>query len=113
MHYAFLARLSAELAPAQVEKIKDGMTYGVLPNTFKVYQEMLPDLTPEQRTQILAWLAEAREHAMDAGSSKEKHGWFGKYKGRINNYLSKAGYDMKKAERDMFARKKAAAEKAD
>jgi Spy/CpxP family protein refolding chaperone len=113
LHYAFLARLSAELAPEQVEKIKDGMTYGVLPNTFKVYQEMLPDLTPEQSRQILAWLTEAREHAMDAGSSKEKHGWFGKYKGRINNYLAQAGYDMKKAERDMFARKKAAAEKAD
>jgi Spy/CpxP family protein refolding chaperone len=110
LHYAFLARLSAELAPAQVEQIKDGMTYGVLPNTFKVYQEMLPDLTPEQRTQILAWLTEAREHAMDASSSDEKHGWFGKYKGRINNFLSKAGYDMKQAERDMFARKKAAAQ---
>lgn len=109
LHYAFLARLSAELTPAQVERIKDGMTYGVAPNTFKVYQEMLPDLTAEQRTQILAWLTEAREHAMDAGSSKEKHAWFGKYKGRINNYLAKAGYDMKQAERDMFARKKAAA----
>jgi hypothetical protein len=33
---------------------------------------------------------------MDAGSSDEKHKWFGKYKGRINNYLSAAGYDMKK-----------------
>ena len=109
LHYTFLARLTAELDPAQVEKIKDGMTYGVLPNTFKVYQEMLPDLSPEQSTQILAWLTEAREHAMDAGSSKEKHAWFGKYKGRINNYLAKAGYDMKQAERDMFARKKAAA----
>ena len=109
LHYAFLARLAAELDAAQVEKIKDGMTYGVAPNTFRVYQEMLPDLSAEQRTQILAWLTEAREHAMDAGSSQEKHGWFGKYKGRINNYLSKAGYDMKKAERDMFARKKEAA----
>ena len=108
LHYAFLARLATELSPAQIEQIKDGMTYGVVPNTFKVYQEMLPDLTPEQRTQILAWLTEAREHAMDAGSSDEKHGWFGKYKGRINNFLSKAGYDMKQAERDMFARKKAA-----
>lgn len=110
LHYAFLARISAELTPAQVEQIKDGMTYGVAPNTFKVYQEMLPDLNAEQRIQILAWLTEAREHAMDAGSSKEKHAWFGKYKGRINNYLSKAGYDMKQAERDMFARKKTAAD---
>lgn len=108
LHYAFLARLSAELLPAQIEQIKDGMTYGVCPNTFRVYQEMLPGLTAEQSTQILAWLTEAREHAMDAGSSDEKHGWFGKYKGRINNYLSRAGYDMKQAERDMFARQKAA-----
>ncbi|MNR53744.1 hypothetical protein D3C85_1738080 [compost metagenome] len=33
---------------------------------------------------------------MDGGSSKEKHAWFGKYKGRINNYLSKEGYDLTK-----------------
>jgi hypothetical protein len=112
LHYAFLARLSAELTPVQIEQIKDGMTYDVVPKTFRVYQEMLPNLTPAQRTQILAWLTEAREHAMDAGSSKEKHAWFGKYKGRINNYLSKAGYDMKQAERDMFARKNAAAKAA-
>jgi len=108
LHYAFLARLGAELGPEQIDKIKDGMTYGVAPNTYRVYLEMLPDLSAEQRTRIHAWLLEAREHAMDAGSSQEKHAWFGKYKGRINNYLSKAGYDMKKAERDMFARKKAA-----
>ncbi len=112
LHYAFLARISAELTPIQVEQIKDGMTYGVVPKTFRVYQEMLPNLTPAQSIQILAWLTEAREHAMDAGSSKEKHAWFGKYKGRINNYLSKAGYDMKQAERDMFARKNAEAKAA-
>lgn len=112
LHYAFLARLSTELEPAQVEQIKDGMTYGVVPKTFRVYQEMLPDLGAEQSAQILAWLTEAREHAMDAGSSQEKHAWFGKYKGRINNYLSKAGYDMKKAEREMFARRKQDADKS-
>ncbi len=106
LHYAFIAALSAELTPAQVDGVKDGMTYGVLPNTFKVYQEMLPNLTAEQKRQILAWLTEAREHAMDASTSDEKHGWFGKYKGRINNYLAQAGIDMKQAEKDMFARKK-------
>lgn len=106
LHYAFLGKLAATLTPAQIEQIKDGMTYGVLPNTYRVYQEMLPGLTKEQSAQILAWLTEAREHAMDAGSSKAKHAWFGKYKGRINNYLSKAGYDMKQAEREMLARKK-------
>ncbi|HEX2860236.1 MAG TPA: DUF3826 domain-containing protein, partial [Lacunisphaera sp.] len=111
LHYAFVARLAAELTPAQVDQIKDGMTYGVAPNTFRVYQEMLPNLTADQKTQILAWLTEAREHAMDASTSDEKHAWFGKYKGRINNYLAKAGIDMKQAEKDMFARKKAKQDK--
>ena len=42
----------------------------------------------------MAWLKEAREFAMDAGNSKDKHNWFGKYKGRINNWLSQRGYDL-------------------
>lgn len=107
LHPGYLARLAAELTPAQVEQVKDGMTYGVLPLTFRVYQEMLPGLTAEQKAQILAWLTEAREHAMDASTSDEKHAWFGKYKGRINNFLAKTGIDMKQAEKDLKARQQA------
>ena len=106
LHPEYLARLATELTPAQIDQVKEGMTYGVAPLTFRVYQEMLPNLTEEQKGQILAWLTEAREHAMDASTSEEKHAWFGKYKGRINNYLSKAGIDMKQAEKDMSARQK-------
>jgi len=105
---AFVGRLAAEIPADQIDRIKDGLTYGVLPNTFRVYQEMLPDLTPEQSRQLYAWLYEAREHAISAGSSDEKHGWFGKYKGRINNYLAAAGIDMKAAEKAMLERRKAA-----
>jgi hypothetical protein len=112
LHAEFLARLETELTPTQVDQVKDGMTYGVLPLTFRVYQEMLPNMTAEQRNQIHAWLVEARELAMDAGTSEEKHAWFGKYKGRINNYLAKAGIDMKQAERDLAARQKAGQESA-
>lgn len=101
LHPQYLARLAQDLTPEQIEAVKDGMTYGVLPNTYRVYQQMLPDLTAEQKAQILAWLTEAREKAMDAGSSEEKHAWFGKYKGKINNYLSKAGIDMKAAEKNL------------
>jgi hypothetical protein len=96
LHGQFLARLSGELSSAQVEGVKDGMTYNVLHITYRAYLEMLPDLTEEQKTRILADLTEAREHAMDAESSEKKHAWFGKYKGRINNYLSAAGIDMKR-----------------
>ncbi|WP_229239779.1 DUF3826 domain-containing protein [Echinicola soli] len=108
LHKKYLAQLSSELTAEQVDQVKDGMTYGVAPNTYKVYQEMLPDLTQEQKDKIWNWLAEAREHAMDAGSSHAKHAWFGKYKGKITNYLSDLGYDLKQAEKDMFERQKAA-----
>ncbi|MBL9206265.1 MAG: DUF3826 domain-containing protein [Opitutaceae bacterium] len=111
LHASYLAALATELSPTEIDQVKDGMTYGVLPLTFRVYQEMLPHLTAEQKAQIHAWLVEAREHAMDASTSEEKHGWFGKYKGRINNYLSAAGIDMKQAERDLAARRKAAESK--
>lgn len=107
LHSQYLVRLTADLTTTQVDQVKDGMTYGVLPLTFRVYQEMLPQLTAEQKAQILAWLTEAREHAMDASTSEEKHGWFGKYKGRINNYLSKAGIDMKQAEKHLAGSKHA------
>jgi len=69
---------------------------------------MIPTLTEAQKKQIYAWLVEAREHAMDAESSEKKHAWFGKYKGRINNYLSAAGYNLKKEGEDWEKRKKTA-----
>ena len=108
LHPEFLGRLAAELPPAQIDQIKDGMTYGVVPLTYRVYLEMLPKLTAEQKAQIHAWLVEAREHAIDGFTSDEKHAWFGKYKGRINNFLAHAGYDMKQAEKEMNARQKEA-----
>ena len=108
LHRRFLARLGARLTPAQVDQVKDGMTYGVVPITFDGYQQMLPNLTDEQRCEIHAQLLEAREYAMDAGSSDAKHAVFGKYKGRINNYLSRAGIELKQAEKEWAARRQAA-----
>lgn len=105
LHKEFLQKLSADLSHGQIDKVKDGMTYGILPITYKGYVDMIPELTPEQKKQIMDWLLEAREHAMDAGSSEKKHWWFGKYKGRINNYLSAAGYDLKKAGEDWKKRR--------
>lgn len=107
LHYAFLGRLSALLNPSQIDAVKDGMTYSVMPRTFVVYQELLPEMTNEERILVHSLLAEARELAMDAGSSKAKHRVFGKYKGKINNYLSALGYDLKAAEQRMWDRKKA------
>jgi hypothetical protein len=84
-----------------VDQVKDGMTYGVAPNTYKVYLKMYPAMTDEQKKSVLSMLLEARELAMDAGSSDAKHAVFGKYKGRINNYLSKQGFNAREGERNL------------
>jgi chromosome segregation ATPase len=97
LHDGFLRHLKEKkLSETQIEQIKDGMTYRVMPGTYAAYQDMIPTLTKPQKEQIYNWLVEARELAMDEGSSDDKHKVFGKYKGRINNYLSAAGYDLKK-----------------
>lgn len=97
LHHSFISGLQQLLSPEQIELVKDGMTYRVFPITYTAYQDMIPTLTEAQKAKIYEWLKEAREVAMDAGSSDQKHAVFGKYKGRINNYLSAEGYDLKKA----------------
>ena len=96
LHPKFLSILSKQLTAKQIDQVKDGMTYNVVHVTYDGYNQMILNLTEAQKKQIMDWLIEAREHAMDAESSDKKHAWFGKYKGRINNYLSAAGYDLKK-----------------
>jgi hypothetical protein len=110
LHNHFITLLQKHLSAGQVEKVKDGMTYRVLPVTWAAYMDMLQNLTPEQKDKMYSWLVEARELAMDEGSSDAKHAVFGKYKGRINNYLSAEGYNMKK-EGEEWARRIEAAKK--
>lgn len=107
LHEKYVSQLSQTLTPRQVAGVKDGMTYGVVPNTYNGYVAMLPDLTEEQKKTIMNYLVEAREHAMDAGSSEKKHWWFGQYKGKINNYLSAEGYDLNQAQKDWKKRREA------
>jgi hypothetical protein len=108
LHCGFLGKLSAELTPEQIVKIKDGMTYGIVKGTYDSYCNMIPSLKEEEKKQLMAWLVEAREHAIDASSSEKKHEWFGKYKGRFNNYLSKQGYDIRKERKNWEERIKIA-----
>ena len=103
-HFAFPASLSLFLNEVQIEAVKDGMTYGVVKVTYEATLDMIPSLKEEEKVQIYAWLVEAREFAMDAENSNKKHAAFGKYKGRINNYLAKRGYNLTK-EREEWAKR--------
>ena len=83
-HFDFASSLSLYLNDEQIEAVKDGMTYNVVEVTYTAQCDMIPTLKDFEKKQILAWLKEAREFAMDAENSTKKHEAFGKYKGRIN-----------------------------
>ena len=106
-HNGFLANLSLYLKPQEIDKVKDVMTFDVVKVTYEAQCDMIPTLKEEEKQQIMAWLIEARELAIDAESSKKKHEVFGKYKGRINNYLAKRGYDLTKEREAWYERIKA------
>ena len=106
-HFAFDADLSLYLTPQQIETVKDVLTYNVVKVTYDAQCDMIPTLTDEEKAQILAWLKEARELAIDAESSRKKHEVFGRYKGRINNYLSRRGYDLNREREQWYERVRA------
>ena len=106
-HYDMEAALKMYLNDAQIEKVKDVMTFNVVSVTYDAQCDMIPTLTDEEKRQIMAWLKEARELAIDAESSKKKHEVFGKYKGRINNYLVRRGYDLTREREAWYERIKA------
>lgn len=106
-HFGFLGDLSMYLSPQDIEKVKDVMTFNVVKVTYDAQCDMIPTLKDDEKQQIMAWLIEARELAIDAESSKKKHEVFGKYKGRINNYLSRRGYDLNKEREAWYERVRA------
>ena len=107
-HEQFVAKLAAELTPAQVDVVKDKMTYNKLKVTFDAYCAILPTLTQEQKDRILALLRDAREEAMDGGTADEKSAIFQKHKERINAYLGQHGHDVAKATREWEAKQASA-----
>ncbi|MEY4385031.1 MAG: hypothetical protein RLY20_314 [Verrucomicrobiota bacterium] len=106
IHKEFLAKLATELQPAQIDTIKDKMTYGKVKVTYDGYVEIVPNLTDAEKARILELLKEAREEAMDGGSADEKSAIFKRYKGKINIYLSAQGHDVSKAYKDWGAKQK-------
>jgi hypothetical protein len=96
LHDAYLANLSKYLTPEQVEKVKDGHTPNKVAFTYQGYLNEYPNMNDEQKAKVLEFLKEARELAMDGGSSNEKDAIFNKYKGKINNWLNSQGVKSKR-----------------
>ena len=103
-HFELASALALYLNDDQIDAVKDGMTFGRLKRDYQATQDMIPSLSDFEKQQILIWLKEAREYAMDAADSKGKHFWFDKYRGRTNNWLSARGYDLKKERDDWMKR---------
>ena len=103
-HFELASALAFYLTEEQIDAVKDGMTFGRLKRDYQAMLDMISSLTEEEKAQVLIWLKEAREFAIDAADSKGKHYWFDKYRGRTNNWLSTRGYDLKK-ERDNWMKR--------
>jgi hypothetical protein len=100
LHEQFVAKLGAVLAPEEVEKVKDLMTYNKVKVTYNAYCAIVPDLTDAEKAKIMEQLTAAREEAVDGGSAPEKSAIFQKYKGQINSYLDAQGHNTAKAFKD-------------
>jgi hypothetical protein len=96
VHDNFLADLAINLTQEQIDQVKDKMTYGKVQFTFAGYRASYPGLSEENKQAILGMLKQAREEAMDGGSAEEKTAVFQRYKGKINNFLSKQGIHPEK-----------------
>src|SRR6266404_5941844 len=108
VHKILLAGLQADLAHEQVESVKDKLTANKLPITYKVYHQILPNLTPEDDRKILEWLKQAREESLDVKNTDEMTPIFKKYKTEIERYLNSRGYEWAKSYKAFVDGQKAA-----
>jgi len=112
LHDKFLAKLSAELTPEQVELVKNKMTYNKVQVTYDAYCSIFPDLTDADKAEIQEKLKAARDEAIDGGSAAEKSAIFQKYKDQINDYLNAHGHDVAKAYKEWEAKQQASNQKS-
>lgn len=110
LHDSYLDKLSKKLNESQIVQVKDAMTYQVMPKTYHNFLDMFQNLNDDQKKMIYDHLVEARENAMNVGTSKWQFAWFAKYRGKINNILASQGielhYTSKAWEKKQLAKKK-------
>ena len=114
IHDSLMNTLNRELTPEQVEMILDKYTIGKVAFTLKGYKAIVPDLKPEEEAQILSYLKQAREQAIDFKNMKQISAIFEIYKTKCEQYLNSNGRNWKqlyKAYTDQIKAQKAAAQK--
>ena len=96
------------LNDAQIEAVKDGMTFDMVPLSMATFERMFPRLDERQKAQVRAWLVESREISLVAGSAERKLDIFRINKMRTHAYLAAQGFDVDAAVKAEEARKAAA-----
>lgn len=94
LHDSCLGKLSKKINESQIVQVKDAMTYQVMPKTYHNFLDMFQSLNDDQKKMIYNHLVEARENAMNVGTSKGQFAWFAKYRGKINNILASQGIEL-------------------
>jgi uncharacterized protein DUF3826 len=107
-HVKFNEGLKTELAPDQIEHIKDRITIGKVAFTMNAYRTIVPDLTAQEDAKILSLLKEAREESVDMKNEHNMSEVFDGYKKQIEAYLISNGRDWRKLYREYGERQRAA-----
>lgn len=108
VHGELIGALARTLNGAQVEAVKDWMTFDMVALSVAEYDRMFPGLDERHRSQLRAWLVESREAAVIAGSAETKLDVFRVNKMRMHAYLGAQGLDVETALKAEEARKAAA-----
>ena len=109
---AFLAALTKEITPADIETIKNSLTRSPgMDRTANAYIEMVPQFTEADRAFVRGRFAIAREMAIDTTTGREVESFFKRQKDIVETYIDEKGYDYKKS-REVWVAKLAVAEAA-
>jgi hypothetical protein len=84
----FIARLSAELTPEQIDAIKENWSRSPgMTRTYNAYLEIVPDLTDKDKQVIRDRMLMAREAAMLTDSDKEMIAIYKRHKVKVEQYV--------------------------
>src|SRR4029078_1068316 len=95
VHEDLMNALNKDLSPEQVEMILDKYNVGKVAFTMKGYKAIVPDLKPEEEAQIITYLKQAREHAIDYKNMNQISAIFEIYKTKSEQFLNSNGRNWK------------------